>query len=320
MIIIFQILLLIVLLSFSALFSGSETAFFSLSPLHREQLEIRRDRRAEKVLSLLKNPEKLLVGILSGNMIVNVTATVFTTAAINAMYPGRGAELSIPIMTFLLLFFGEITPKVIAARWNMRFAMMTATTLSPLVKVLFPLRILIEKISALVGSMKLKNEELTEADLRMAIDMLRRSGNISVDIIRALFGALELDRTHISKFAIPQQNWATVKPDDNILLVRQHFADGASVVVVVSDGNDVVGILEPSSLLGVPDDAISANIATPPLVVSRNIQISSFLARALNSGIQYAIIDTENGEQKALLELKSIMDALILKETYGEIQ
>ena len=318
MIILLEILLLALLLFFSAVFSGSETAFFSLAPLHRERLSIQRNPNAQRVLNMLENPSRLLVGILSGNMIVNIAATVLVTAIFNGIYPGRGAEYSVPIMTVLLLMFGEISPKVIAARWNMNFAVKVAPILQALLKILLPIRIIVDKVSLIIGASRLNSEELTETDMHMAIDILRRSEQISSDTIRALMGALELDRIDIMEFAHSIEKCLAVDAETPVREARKLLQKNMDILIVM-DGGDIYGIIEPTLLLGVSDEISVRDIAQPTLAVSRNIKSSAFLARTFNSGIRWAIIEDEQGNAIALMGLKWMLHALISEETTGEI-
>ena len=316
MIIFSEIILLFILLFFSALFSGSETAFFSLSPLHLERLALRRSDSAREVIELLKFPAKLLVGILSGNMLVNVSATVLITSAINDVYPGKGAEIAVPVMTFLLLFFGEITPKVIAARWNMRFATGVAVILRHLIKILKPISIIAEKVGALVGPATLKNEELTEADLRMAIDILRRGGNLNANAIRALLGALELDRLKLEKFAVPQAEWKVFSPSSRVADVRIVLKKSDDIAVIMKSKN-ILGIVDSSMLAGVDEDELLENVAQIPMVISEKIMPSAYLARAFVGDVFYAVLSDDRGEVIGILSLKRLLRALISEEYFG---
>ncbi len=318
MILFFEIMVLLVLLALSALFSGSETAFFSLSPLHRERLSIRRDSGAQKVVELLKTPSKLLVGILSGNMLVNIAATVLITALLNEMFPGKGAEIAVLIMTFILLFFGEITPKVIAAKWNIKFSTSLATILKTLLQILRPISIIAEKVSAIVGQAALKDEKLTEADLRMAIDILRRGNNLNPNVVRALLGALELDRLKILNFIVPKEKWKIVSPSQTVGGARSLLKKIGDIVVIM-DRNAVLGIVDASMLVGKNDDIPIQPIGQTPLIISQETEPSAYIARAFASGIMYSILLANNGDVIGLLSLKKILGVLISEEFFGKL-
>ncbi len=263
--ILFFIALLIILLGFSALFSGSETAFFSLSPLQREQIGLKHDKTSKKLLSLIENPGRFLASVLTGNMIVNITATVLVTATMNRFFPGKGAEYAVPVMLTMLLLFGEITPKIVASRWNISFARGSAPIIDIVMKMLFPLRILIEKISAIFAPQKLREEELTEADLRMCIDLIWQSGNWSPGLVRALLGTLELDRYEISRFGIPRHNWIALSPEQKVSDAREKISDG---IIVIEQNDEILGIIDRFNLIGIDNTANLMDIAQSPMSIS----------------------------------------------------
>lgn len=134
-----DITIMVALLLFSALFSGSETAFFSLNSLEKESLRRgTRDGSDHFTLLLFTDPDQVLVTILTGNMFVNIFASAMSEA-IGARLFYRSAELfSIVSMTLILLLFGEMTPKNIAVRHSLRFARFSAVVLRPLHTLLRP--------------------------------------------------------------------------------------------------------------------------------------------------------------------------------------
>ncbi len=320
MILITQILFLFILIAFSALFSGSETAFFSISPIHRERMKVRGDRESAKTLRLLETPSKLLAGILSGNMIVNITATTLVTSVMVSFFPGKGAEYAIPSMIILLLLFGEITPKIIAARWNTIFARKVAPVLKIALVILFPIVFVLERISELAGSKKLLDEELTEADLKTILTLMRRSGDWQPEVVRALLGTLELDRIPISHFAIPREEWLVASDDAPVSEVRSKFAKIYGSAMVLFDNDEISGILEPEDLLGVPDDGKAGDFAMPPVSVSAESSSSSLLATLMGSGIRWAVIMDCNQQPVGIIGLKTILAALVAEETLGELE
>ncbi|RKZ34044.1 hypothetical protein DRQ33_03030 [bacterium] len=319
MIYILQIAILLILLCLSAIFSGSETAFFSISPMHKERIRYRGDNRSRGVLNLLKTPSRLLVTILSGNMLVNIAATSIVTVFFARVFPGKGAVYAIPIMTILLLLFGEITPKVIAARWNMIFARTTTPILKSAINILYPIIFLLEKLSSAIGSKMLAKEELTEADLRAMLDILRRSGNWQPELITALLGTMELDRISILRFIIPRHKWNVANCGASAGELRRKFDPQCGDVVVIFDGNEICGILEPEDLLGIPDDAVGDENALPPVLINSNTSSSSLLETLVGTGIRWAVVVDDDNEPIGLVGTENVLSALVAEETIGEL-
>ena len=108
----------VLLLCMSALASGSEVALFSLSPHQRSEMEESGDSRDAAILSLLKNVDELLATILVANNLVNICIVILTSNIIDALFMFNSAPLEFVIksvlVTFLLLLFGEILPKVLS--------------------------------------------------------------------------------------------------------------------------------------------------------------------------------------------------------------
>lgn len=316
--IVFQIILVCIFLCLSAMFSGSETAYFSLSPLHREKIKSFRTVSAKQVITLLNNPQSLLTGILSGNTIVNVAATVVVTSMFESFFPGKGVNYAIPFMTILLLIFGEITPKVIAARWNLDFAMALSKFLRISMKVVYPVRILLDLVSKIAKSTAVFKEELTEADIRAMIDVLRRSGNTDPDILRALAGTLELSRIPLTKFMVNRNEWNKIGIKTTVREVRKLLSKVKEGYAVVMDKEKVMGIIEAEDLLGAADEEISGNYIQFPLSVGEHTSPEALLRRFFISGVNWSMVH-EDGLEIGIVSARRLLSALISEELTGEL-
>lgn len=120
---VFRLALLGVLLVFSAFFSSSETALFSLSRLDLRQLRRRGDPHSDTLHALLDLPRRLIILILSGNELINVAATINAAGILVVLYgEDRAVWISIIVMVPLVLLFGEMMPKTIAVSNPVRFS------------------------------------------------------------------------------------------------------------------------------------------------------------------------------------------------------
>ena len=111
------IILLVALILLSAFFAGAEISFFSLSDAKVQALVQKGVPGALKVKKIKENPDKLLITILVGNNIVNITASSIATVLATDIFGSKGTGIAIGVMTLLVLFFGEITPKSFASRY-----------------------------------------------------------------------------------------------------------------------------------------------------------------------------------------------------------
>jgi len=117
------LLILAILLTASAFFSGSETAMFSLPRTRVEALRREKGRKGETLARLLRKPSNLLVTILIGNMTVNILSSSVSAGFATKLLGSEGLAFSIVIMWFAILIVGEITPKIIAIRQNESLAL-----------------------------------------------------------------------------------------------------------------------------------------------------------------------------------------------------
>ncbi|MFO7650804.1 MAG: DUF21 domain-containing protein [bacterium] len=148
------ILILVVLLALSAFFSGTETAFFSLTPGQREELKTARPASSRRIERLLAEPPRLLGTLLLGNLIVNSTASaVFTLLALSlarragaseTLYVGVGGL----IITGVIIVFSEVIPKLVAARGPAAFAALAALPVTAARWLFSPLVWLLTKVSS----------------------------------------------------------------------------------------------------------------------------------------------------------------------------
>ena len=177
------LIVVFLLLISSALISGSEVAFFSLSPANKEQLSEDKHGNSIRVLSLLNKPEKLLATILITNNFVNIGIVILSTFLTDNLLVFTNIDnwivfsIKIILVTFLLLLFGEIIPKVYAARFAHKFSLFMAYPVYLLNQFFNPLS------SLLIGSTSFVNKRLA-----------RRKPDISIN---DLSSALELTENQI---------------------------------------------------------------------------------------------------------------------------
>ena len=112
-----RLLALLALLGFSGFFSGSETALLSLDKLRVRFLQQKQQPGADKLASLLDNPDRLLSGILVGNNLVNIAASVIATGLFVSWFGEQGEFLTVLVLTPILLVFAEVCPKTYAAQY-----------------------------------------------------------------------------------------------------------------------------------------------------------------------------------------------------------
>lgn len=157
----------------SGFVSGSEIAYFSLTTTQLEEIE--EEPGGHRIIALVKNPERLLATILIANNLVNVAIVVLCNFALGPIFEGMGKLLSFilqtVLLTFLILLFGEILPKLVANNNNLGFARFAVGGLSMLVALLRPLSAILVKSSGLVKRIVSAKEEVTPDELSKALEL-----------------------------------------------------------------------------------------------------------------------------------------------------
>ena len=187
-----QLTAVVVLVVLSAIFSGTETAFTSLSMVQKMDLEKKKGKQAKVAFYLSNKPDVLLTTILIGNNIVNIAASSITTQMALEAFGSRAVGIATGILTIVILIFGEITPKQLAISYNMEIALFMAIPIRVLTIILFPLVWIFKKISHLVTRLfcKKKSSELDKEGILQVIDAAEGQGQVEEyesDLVEKVF-------------------------------------------------------------------------------------------------------------------------------------
>jgi putative hemolysin len=258
-------ILLVLFLILSAFFSGTETAFFSLNSLEREKLKGTKGRWGKKIIELFfSSPDRILITILTGNMIVNIFATdVFALSlsqAIVRRFPCIESDLfSIVVMTLIILLFGEMTPKNIAVRHPLAFAHFSLVPLSLFYRFFIPLTVIFNlirsKVLVCVPTKNLKDETKKKALIGFAMKVGFQGGLIKKYELDLLESYLDfIDKTAIDVM-IPRTEIHGVDISTGIEGVLSLISYGAAkpagsfLYVYSNDFDHPVGYIEIKDLL-----------------------------------------------------------------------
>ena len=235
----------------SAFNSGSEIAYFSLKPDDIDSIEDADNR--DRVRSLLATPEKLLATILVGNNLVNIMIAIVLNYAMNQIFDFNSTVLDFivqtVILTFLILLFGEVIPKLYATNFNAKFAVMTATPLKAAVSLFSPLTALLVRSTSIVNKVvPTQTEELSVDDLTRALEV---SEVKNPDDKELLEGILSFGDKTVSDIMRPRVDVVDIDQDaDFDEVVRKVIDTGYSRMPVYDETPDnIKGILYAKDLL-----------------------------------------------------------------------
>ena len=206
MIYIEEIIAFLVLLCASAFFSSSETSFFSLNPLQVRRLTQRNAAGGKRVHDALANPTRLLSTILIGNTIVNVAIAAIGYDMVRRLVPaGFGALVAIPVVTALLVIFGEAGPKRLGLKLAERLAPGYARVLNALAIAFTPLRLGLEKLTATFETVfRPRGRGMSEDEFKTVLEIGNEEGILNADELAMIKSIIQLEDMKTSDVMTPR--------------------------------------------------------------------------------------------------------------------
>lgn len=304
--------LLVVLLAFSAFFSGSETALFSLNPLQLQSLAANHGGRGERVVTLMKKPTELLSTLLIGNTLVNVFATSLGYSIVGhipALAP-HSASVTVPAMTLLLLIFGEIAPKRLAIKIPEKIALLVALPLVFFYRVFSPARIVLElAIRRLQPLFRPERRSLSDEELLTAVEVGAEEGVLDQDERSMVDGIMQLSERTASDVMTPRVDFEGIDLEDppSSYLATARATSFRYLPVYRGTPDDFEGFLDVSAYLLDPGHDFRAAVREP-LFVPETAALDDLLI-TLQRGRRYiACVTDEYGGTAGLIARSDILE------------
>ena len=312
-------LISIILLTLSAMASGSEVAFFSLTHNDIEELESHSDSASQRVVELLSNPDRLLATILVANNMVNICLVIMVTRLINTVFLFSGVWefiFNTVIITFLLLLFGEIMPKVFTQSNPVKMSLALSAPLKFLRWLLYPLAFLLIRTSSRVSRFASKGAEISIEELADAVDLAETG---SEEEQKMLSGIISFGQTEVVEIMHSRVDITGLEYDASFDEVRKIIVEtGYSRIPVYGDDlDDVRGVLYVKDLLPPINKGAEFEWQTllrKPYFVPEHMMIDDLLKKFQKKKIHIAIVVDEYGATQGLVSLEDV-----LEEVVGEI-
>lgn len=314
------LLLMCVMLLFSAMASSSETAYFSMKPNDINELESSSDRNSRLVLEIRQKPKTLLVTILITNNLVNIAITIFSTYIMNMMfnlveYPVAAFVLNVVVVTSLILLFGEMIPKVYASKKAKSIALMMAPILRALIITFKPLsKIFVVSTSFIDKRAAKKTSTISLSDLSTAVEITTEEG-ASQDEKNMLKGIATFGEKEVSDVMKPRVNMFSVPLDMAFHdLMTQIVEKGFSRIPVYDkDLDDVKGLLYVKDMLPYVEKADFEwqNLMRPAFFVPENKKINDLFQDFRAKKIHMAIVVDEYGGTSGLVTMEDIVEEIV---------
>jgi putative hemolysin len=323
-----QIVFLGVLLFLSSVFSGSETALFSLKPYQVRKLERKPSRRSIRVSDLLRDPYHLLITILIGNTLVNVAASSIGTNLVGHFVRRGVVGISVVIMTVLILIFGEIVPKTFAVHNPPRTALAAAPIIAVAARFLAPLKVSLEAIIRLIVrpvAPKAQSEDARMGEhVAEAIALGHSEGALDRHEREMLGGIFRL--MHLSV-----QNIMTPRPE--VYMLSSELKVGDAVGIVRSSGysripvfdvdsrDSIVGILYAKDLLYRQKDTACrlVDVCRRPLFVPESKPLVDLLEEFVSGAAHFAAVIDEYGSFTGIVTLDDILGEIIGRDAQRDL-
>ncbi len=313
----------------SAFVSGSEIAFFSITPQQAEELE--ESSRNDGIRRLLAMPDRLLATILIANNLVNVTIVVLMSFALSELFSSLPAWanflLNTVILTFLILFFGEILPKLMANTSPLRWARMAVPGVNFLLKMCWPVSSVMVKSTKFVNKVVTRQSRtITPDELGQALEITRMEGQQDKEMLK---GILKFGDTTASEIMTPRVDITGLNASMTFPQVMEVVVEsGYSRMPVFGDSqDDIRGVLYARDLLPYIgednrlDEAFDwLSLAREPYFVPESRMIDALLEDFRQRKLHIAIVIDEFGGTQGVVTLEDVLEEIVgdINDEYDE--
>jgi len=318
-------------LCISAFVSGSEIAYFSLSESQIDSLEEEDEKPVNRrILKLIGQPERLLATILIANNLVNVTIVILLNYALGPVFEGMSELLSFilqtVLLTFLILLFGEILPKLMANGNNMRWVNWSSPFVQGLMKFFTPISALLVRSSTVVNRVVAKKRpDVTADELSQALEITDVKTEDDKDMLE---GILKFGDTTASEIMTPRVDMTDVNIQSDFDEVMKIVIDsGYSRLPVYEDTQDNIrGILYARDLLPyiglASPDFDWRKLLREPYYVPESRMIDDLLEDFRKRRIHMAIVIDEYGGTQGIVTMEDVLEEIVgdINDEYDEEQ
>ncbi|MBR8807236.1 hypothetical protein IX303_001413 [Porphyromonas levii] len=312
----------VVCLGFSAFFSGSEVAFFSLQPRDIDELEEGKSKNDRHVLDALAHSDHLLGTILVMNNFVNIAITMLTSYAVSRLFdfsaaPSVGFAVQVIGITSIVLLFGEILPKVYFQNHALSAVRTVMAPMRVFMRITSPVVHLLVKIGEKATKpFATRESKVSETDLERAIELTTENEEEQ----ELLHGIVRFQRKTVNDVMTPRMDMVAIDTETTFPEVRQIIAEnGYSRMPVYEDRIDnIKGVLYAKDLLphlSEREDFDWTSLIREPFFVPESKKINSLLQSFREEKIHMAIVVDEFGGTSGIVTMEDLLEEIV-----GEIE
>lgn len=311
----------IALLACSAFFSGTETAYMSVSKTRLKSLADEGNARAKRALENTKDFDRLLTTVLVGNNIVNTASSTITTALLTEILgPTDGVIVATVLMITVLLICGEITPKTIAKRRPDSVAMRFAGAIHWVLVILAPITWVFLKvtngISRAAGSKAEKEPTMTEKELSVMIDEIQQEGTLEKGESELIKSAMNFDDVRVAEIIVPRVDVVAVRVSTTVEDMRDVFAKSEFSRIPVYEGSvdHIIGAVFIKDFFMKYTSGKKfriTDIIRPVKFVSANASIAAVMNELQRAKLNMAVVLDEFGGTLGIVTMEDLLEELV---------
>lgn len=314
-----SLILVIVLLLLSGFFSSAETSLVAVSRIRIRTLAEEGNSRAKMLLNIFAHEDKMLSAILIGNNLVN-TWLASTAATLASGFGGAAVSIATFVITFLILVFGEITPKTMATQNAEKLALLYAPVITLLMKLLTPVIWFINLFSSLILRLfgirrTASGPSMTESELRTIVDVSHEEGVIESDEKELLNNVFDFGDARAKEVMVPRVHVVMAEAGstyrDLLSLFRQE--QFTRIPIYEDTVDNIIGLVNMKDLLLLDDSSQFdlKKMLRKPYFTVENKKISDLLMEMKNSTVNMAIVLDEYGELSGIITVEDIIEEIV---------
>ena len=328
---ILQIGLLVVLLLGSGFFSASETSLMSLSKIRIRYMEDEGVKGAKLVGSLIEKSSDLLSSILVGNNIVNIAATSVSTSLFINIFGDGGVAIATAVMTVLVLVFGEITPKTIAANSPEKVAVVVSKPISIIMKITKPIVWVFNLLTGIIFKiMGIDNDGvkpfITEEELKAMVNVSHEEGVLEMEEREIINNVFQFGDMQAKEAMIQRLDMVAIDIEDSYDEIIELFkSEKLSRLPVYQESiDDIVGILNIKDIIFLSDEEIEnfdiKDYVREACFTYEFKKITQLLEEMKKEKTQMAIVVDEYGGTAGLLTIEDLVEVIVgdIDDEYDE--
>lgn len=316
--IILKFIILAVFLSLSAFFSASETALFSLDAIKIKRLS-QEGKDTSRIIKLMENPLRCLTTILAGNTLVNIIISAIIASLAMDFFGSKGASISVGIATFILLLFGDVTPKTVAINNNEKLAYLFSRPLYFFQRLIGPFLFFSTKacdgIIKSIGLHPKKEPTLTEEEFRTVMEVGQRHGIVAKSEKEMVVSILEFTTTTAQEIMIPRTDLKAISLswDRERVLEFARSTTHSKLPAYRDSIDNIAGLIHAKDLF-LEEAKPLIELLKPILFVPPTKRIDELMKDFYKQPSKLAIVVDEYGGTSGVVTIEDV-----LEEIFGEI-